>query len=96
MSARIEEAPLKTIVRHDGRLDVLCCLVDGTTLAVAQLSAMTGMPTSAVFHHVDLLRSFDLVAEVGGVDGEDTLYAATLDDHPYWVRAAVEGHRCRD
>jgi regulatory ArsR family protein len=96
LSARIEEAPLKAILRHDGRLDVLCCLIDGAPLAVPQLSAMTGMPTSAVSHYVNLLCSFDLVAKVGCVDGEEPLYSATLDGHPDWVRAAIEGHRCRD
>ena len=80
-------------MRHDGRLDVLCCLIDGGQLAVPQLSAMTGMPKSAVSHYVDLLRSFDLVARVAGTDDREPLYAITLDGHPDWVRAAIEEHR---
>jgi Bacterial regulatory protein, arsR family len=97
LNARIEEAPLKAIVRHEGRLDVLCCLVDGAPLAVPQLSAMTGMPESAVSHYVDLLCSFGLAAKVGRADGVEPLYTTTLDGHPDWVRAAIEGHRrCDD
>ncbi len=96
LSARIEEAPLKAIVRHDGRLDVLCCLIDGAPLAVPQLSAMTGLPTKAVSHFVDLLCSFDLVEKVGSAGGQEPLYTIALDGHPDWVRAAIEGHRCCD
>ncbi|HEU4943894.1 MAG TPA: ArsR family transcriptional regulator [Solirubrobacterales bacterium] len=87
---------MKAIVRHDGRLDVLCCLVDGAPLAVPQLSAMTGMPASAVSHYIDLLRSFDLVTEVGSVDVEESLYSTTLEGQPDWVRMAIETHRRRD
>jgi regulatory ArsR family protein len=96
LDAPIEEVPLKAIVRHDGRLDLLCCLVDGASLAVAQMSAMTGMPANAVSHYLDLLRSFDLVAEVSGSDDDDDepLYAATLEGQPDWVREAIEEHRC--
>jgi len=93
LSADIEKGPLQAIVRHDGRLDVLCCLVDGAPLALPQLTAMTGMPTAAVSHYVDLLCSFGLVAKVAGPDGGDSLYTTTLDEHPDWVRAAIEKHR---
>lgn len=90
-----EEAPLKAIVRHDGRLDVLCCLLDGVPLAVGHLSAMTAMPPDAIRYYVGLLRRFGLVAEVHS-DGEEPLYVLTLDGHPDWVQEAIEEHRCRD
>ena len=84
---------LEAIVKHDGRLDVLCCILDGGPLAVPQLSARTGRSLQAVGHYVKLLESFDLVGKVGDLDGGEPLYAATLDEHPDWVREAIEGHR---
>jgi hypothetical protein len=96
LSADIEKGSLQAIVRHDGRLDVLCCLVDGAPLAVPQLSAMTGMPTGAVAHYVDLLCAFGLVAKVAVTDSGDPLYTTTLDGHPDWIRVAIEEHRRGD
>ena len=84
---------LEAIVKHDGRLDVLCCILDGGPLAVPQLSARTGRSPQAVSHYVKLLESFDLLGKVGDLDGGEPLYAATLDEHPDWVREAIEGHR---
>jgi hypothetical protein len=84
---------LEAIVKHDGRLDILCCILDGGPLAVPQLSARTGGSLKAVDHYVKLLESFDLVEKIGDLDGGEPLYAVTLDDHPDWVRQAVEEHR---
>jgi DNA-binding transcriptional ArsR family regulator len=89
----VSPSALEGIVKHDGRLDVLCCILDGGPLAVPQLSARTGRSREAVSHHVRLLESFDLVEKVGDLDGGEPLYAATLDKHPDWVREAIEGHR---
>jgi hypothetical protein len=85
--------PLEAIVMHDGRLDVLCCILDGGPLTVPQLSARTGQPLHAVGHWVKLLDAFGLVAKIGDLDGGEPLYAATLDDLPDWVRQAVDDHR---
>lgn len=85
-------SPLKAIVKHDGRLDLLACLVGREPLAVPQLSAETGLSRTAVRHHVKLLCSFDLVERAGELGGEPR-YAATLDEHPDWVREAVEERR---
>jgi DNA-binding transcriptional ArsR family regulator len=82
-------------LEHEGRLDVLCCILDGGPLAISQLSARTGLPLQAVSHYLKLLESFGLVAKLGDPGGGEALYAATLDDHPDWVREAVEEHRRR-
>jgi hypothetical protein len=89
----VSSPALEAIVKHDGRLDLLCCILDGGPLAVPQLSARTGRPPQAVGHFVKLLESFDLVEKVGDLDGGEPLYAATLDEHPDWVREAIEEHR---
>jgi DNA-binding transcriptional ArsR family regulator len=86
-------AALEAIVKHDGRLDVLCCILDGGPLAIRQLSARTGGSLQAVGHWVKLLESFDLVEKIADLDGGEPLYAATLDSHPDWVREAIEEHR---
>lgn len=78
---------------HDGRLDVLCCLLDGGPLSVTQLGARIGESSQTVHYWVSLLDSFSLVQRLGDPGGRRPLYAATLDEHPDWVREAVEGHR---
>lgn len=84
---------LEAIVKHDGRLALLCCLLDGGPLSVPQLAARTGEPPRSVRYWVSLLDAFSLVDRLGDLDGGEPLYALTLDDHPEWVREAVE--RCR-
>jgi DNA-binding transcriptional ArsR family regulator len=84
---------LEAVVMHQGRLDVLCCILDGDPLALKQLSAETGNPLNAVGYWVKLLGQAGLVAKTLQADGGETLYEATLDDHPDWVREAVEEHR---
>jgi hypothetical protein len=74
-------------------LDVLCCILDGGPLAVPQISARTGSPVNAVSYWLKLLDSFGLVEKLGDLDGCSPLYVATLDEHPDWVREAVEEHR---
>jgi DNA-binding transcriptional ArsR family regulator len=89
----VSPAPLEAIIKHDGRLDVLCCILDGGPLGVPQLSARTGKSEKAVGHWIKLLDSFGLVERIGDLDGREPLYVATLDGHPDWVREAVEAHR---
>jgi DNA-binding transcriptional ArsR family regulator len=86
-------AALEAIVKHDGRLNVLCCLLDGGPLAIPQVSARIGKPLDAVGHWVKLLESFGLVEKIGDLGGGEPLYAVTLDDQPDWIREAVEEHR---
>jgi hypothetical protein len=86
-------ARLETIVKHDGRLDLLCCLLDGGPSAVPQLTARTGESSQAVRYWVKLLDSFNLVEKLADLDGGEPLYAVTLDEHPDWVRETIEEHR---
>jgi predicted transcriptional regulator len=84
---------LETIVMHDGRLNVLCCLLDGGPLSVPRLSARIGESSRTVRYWVSLLDSFGLVQTLGDLDGGEPLYAVTVDDHPDWVRETIEAHR---
>jgi len=86
-------SPPKRIVENDVRLDILCCLVDGEPFTVAQLGGRLGRSLTEVRYHVKLLCSHDLIVKTGEMDGEDPLYAATLDEHDEWVRKAVFDHR---
>jgi hypothetical protein len=86
-------SPPERVVKHDVRLDILCCLVDGKSLTAMQLSARIGKPLREVAYHVKLLDSHDLVTRTGAQFGEHPLYAATLDGHDEWVREAIEEHR---
>lgn len=86
---------LEMVVKHDGRLNLLCCLLDGGPLAIPQLAARIGESLQAVRYWTSLLDSFDLVEKRAGLDDGEPLYAAMLDDHPEWVREAVEQHRPR-
>jgi hypothetical protein len=86
-------SPPERVVKHDVRLDILCCLVDGEALTAVQLSARIGRPLREVDYHVRLLDSHDLISRTGARVGEQPLYAATVDDHDEWVREAVEEHR---
>ncbi len=85
---------LEPIINHDGRLDVLCCLIDGERLTVSQLSARTGKSLAAVKQYVKLLESFDLVEKAPTVAGTEQLYGIDLQGHPDWVRTAIQDHRC--
>lgn len=86
-------SPPERIVKHDVRLDILCCLVDGESLTVAQLSARVGGSLAEMSYHVRLLDSHGLIGKTGEMGGEEPLYAATLDEHDEWVRKAVADHR---
>lgn len=84
--------PLEEILRHRGRLDILCCLAEGRPLAAEQLSARTGQPRAAVMHQLELLEIFDLVDKLGDRGGGEPLYTLDLDRQPEWIQEAIEGH----
>ena len=88
-------ARLETIVKHDGRLNLLCCLLDAGPLSVPQLAARIGESTQTVSYWTRLLDSFGLVVKRSEAAGGAALYEASLDDHPGWVREAVRLHRPR-
>ena len=86
---------LETIVRHDDRLDLLCCLLDGGPLSVPQIAARIGAYVQATRYWVGLLDAFSLVEKRAELDDGEPQYVATLDEHPEWVREAVARHRPR-
>lgn len=77
---------------HAGRLDVLCCILDGGPLTAMQIGARTGQPERLVSHWLELLDAFGLVERLGAPGGGEPLYAATLDEHPAWVHERVRRH----
>lgn len=89
----MSSSALEAILKHDGRLDLLCCILDGGPLSVLQLSARTGEPAKAVGHWVDLLEAFGLVERVANLNDGEALYVASLENHPDWVRQIIDGHR---
>ncbi|HEU4905137.1 MAG TPA: winged helix-turn-helix domain-containing protein [Solirubrobacterales bacterium] len=87
---------LETVVHHDGRLNILCCLVDNGDQSIPQLAARTGDSQQAVHYWVRVLENFDLVKQVGEEGRQRRpVYSVSLDGHPQWVREAVEDHRPR-
>jgi hypothetical protein len=86
---------LETIVKHDGRLNLLCCLLDGGPLSVPQIAARIGESSQAVRYWANLLDSFNLVEKRDALGDGWPVYTATLDEHPEWVREAVRQHRPR-
>ena len=91
----VNSSQLEFVVKHDGRLNLLCSLLDNGPLSVPQISARIGESLQAVRYWVRLLDSFDLIEERGAQDDGEPLYAARLDDQPDWVREAVNQHRPR-
>lgn len=89
----VKSSSLESLVRHDFRLDILCCLVQ-ESLTATQICARTGKPQTAVVFHIKLLGMGGLVSKQG--DGVDALYTATLGDHPTWVAEAVIEHSQSD
>ena len=90
MSARLE-----FVVEHDGRLNLLCCLLDAGPLSTRQIAARIGESAQTVRYWIRLLGAFDLVEERGELEGGDPLYVAALDAGPNWVGDAVRRHRPR-
>ena len=50
------------------------------------------MLESFVLQSLRHLKDFKLIVEVDHLADGEPLYAATLDDHPDWVREAIEAH----
>jgi hypothetical protein len=91
----VSSAALRAIIRHEGRLDLLCCILDGGPLSASQLSSRTGKPPAAIKHWIASLESFDLLDVVADPGEGEPLYVVTLDEQPEWVREAVEEHHRR-
>jgi hypothetical protein len=87
---------LEQIVKHDGRLNLLSCLVASGSLSASELAARTGDSLQAVNYWLRLLDRFDFVDEGEAANQpEGVVYSARLDEQPKWVREAVRQHRPR-
>jgi DNA-binding transcriptional ArsR family regulator len=86
---------LETIVKHDGRLGLLCCLLDAGPQSGSQLAIRTSESLRAVRYWLRLLEPAGLVVKLADPGGGEPLYAAALDEHPGWVREAVDDYRAR-
>ncbi len=89
----MSRSPLEEAVIHDGRLDVLCCILDSGPLGATQISARIVEPEGLVRHWLETLHALSLVQRIGTPGDGEPLYAATLDNHPDWVRAVIARHR---
>jgi len=87
---------LETVVRHEGRLNVLCCLLDYGNQSASQLAARTGDSMQAVGYWIKVLQNFGLVVQVAEIgQHRQRIYSASLDGQPQWVLEAVQNHRPR-
>lgn len=89
----VDSSRLEAIVKHDRRLDVLCCLLDAGPLGIPQVAARTRAPDRMVHYWVRLLETFNLVEKVGDPDDREARYRITLDGQPDWVEETIEAHR---
>lgn len=86
---------MKAIIEHKGRLDLLCCLDRIGPLTVPELGTGIGKSPTAIAYLIGPLDKHKVVRKTGKRKGREPLYEARLDDHPAWVREAVEKH-CDD
>jgi DNA-binding transcriptional ArsR family regulator len=87
-------SPLRVVLENEHRLDLLCCLEAEGPMTVHGLSETTGKSLTAVAFFLDALEEHGVIRESGQHVGQEPLYEACLDEHPAWVRKAVERH-CR-
>lgn len=83
----------EAVVRHDARLDVLCCLDSDEPMATEQISGRTGMEARRTAYHLRVLRAFGLVDTMQKDGVGPVLYVSRLDQQPGWVADAVNEHR---
>lgn len=82
----------EAVVRHDARLDILCCLDPDEPLAAEQVSARTGIARCGVGYHLKVLHAFGLVGTAQREGTGPTLFVPCLDRQPEWITDAVKGH----
>jgi DNA-binding transcriptional ArsR family regulator len=85
-------ALLAGAVAHEVRLDLLCCLDGEEPLTVEAVGARIGKSEITVAYHLKPLVTHRVVRRRADQRGP-VRYEACLDDHPAWVREAVEAHR---
>lgn len=89
-------SPPEGLIKHDGRLDVLCCLDGCGPLTVTTVAARIGRQPTAVAYLLASLAPYSVVRKTGGEEGGESLYEACLGEQPAWVREAVEARRAGD
>jgi predicted transcriptional regulator len=81
------------VVRHDARLDILCCLDPDEPMATEQISGRTGMEVRRTAYHLKVLRAFGLIGATQAGGRGPIVYVLRLDRQPEWVTDAVNEHR---
>jgi DNA-binding transcriptional ArsR family regulator len=85
-------SPPRALVEHEGRLDVLCCLLDSQPSTLTAIAERMGKEQTAVAYLLRPLDLHGLVRKTGDRERGQPLYEACLDEQPAWVREAVEKH----
>jgi hypothetical protein len=62
---------------------------------VPELSKEIGRSPIATAYLIHLLVTHEVVRKTGDRKGQEPFYEARLDDHPTWLREAVEKH-CKE
>lgn len=83
----------EAVVRHDARLDILCCLDSDEPLAAQQIGGRTGMGTHRTAYHLRVLRASGLIGTTQKDGVGPVPYVSRLDQQPEWVMDAVNEHR---
>jgi predicted transcriptional regulator len=83
----------EAVVRHDARLDILCCLDSNEPMAAEQISGRTGIETHRTAYHLRVLRASGLIGTTQKDGRGSALYVLRLDQQPEWVANAVDEHR---
>lgn len=83
----------EAVVRHDARLDVLCCLDSDEAMAAEQISGRTGMEARRTAYHLKVLHAFGLIGTTQKDGIGPILYVLRLDRQPEWITDAVNEHR---
>lgn len=91
----MRRSPLEKVLEHNGRLDVLCCLLEDGPLVMSQVIARTGESFKAVRYWLRGLESFGLVEKLADPAGGEPLHSATPDEQPDWMRCVIEYRRAR-
>lgn len=85
-------SPPRALVEHEGRLDVLSCLMESQPSTLTAIAERMGKAPATVAYLLGPLDLHRLVRKTGERERGESLYETCLDEHPPWVREAVEEH----
>jgi predicted ArsR family transcriptional regulator len=83
----------EAVVRHDARLDILCCLDADEPMTAEQISGRMRMEFRRTAYHLKVLHAFGLVGTRQRGGRGPALYVSRLERQPEWVTVAVSEHR---